>query len=543
MIYSQKTAYKLQRRLSLKLKMTVLIGVLIIAITAVTGGFLNYFVTDTLKSQLGEQALGLAESIALNPNIAEAFKEPDPAAVIQPLISPIQQATKAEFIVVGNTDEIRYSHPIPEKIGKKMVGEDNRRALALGESYVSEAKGSLGNSLRAKVPIYEGNEIIGVVSVGFLATDVQTLIQEYKQELWLMLLLIAAAGLIAAIGIATYIKRLLHGLEPEEISHLLFQKEAILQSAHEGIVAVDGNGRITLLNQKAQHLLVGQIPAEELMGRPILDVLPDSELPDILTTKESRFDKERLYGKTAVYVTSVPVYSEGELAGAISTFRNKTEIDELTKELSQVKQYAQALRAQTHEFTNKLYTISGLIHLNKKEQVLEFIQMERQTQQEWSRQLIDKVADPLISGLLLGKFHQAREQHIEIRLEPESTLSAAMTVHQKQALLSALGNLLDNALEAVKALPAENQRVSLYFTDVGQDILVEIDDSGPGFAEAELDRLFDRGYSSKAGKDRGYGLHMAKRLVESAGGELHAEESELGGACFIISLPKEVNFK
>src|SRR5690606_3972484 len=138
----------------------------------------------------------------------------------------------------------------------------------------------------------------------------------------------------------------------------------------------------------------------------------------------------------------------------------------LTKELSQVTQYAQALRSQTHEFSNKLYTISGLIHLNKKQEVLEFIQLERKTQQEWHRHLVDKVQDPLISGLLLGKFHQANEQHVAITIEPESGLEAELTASQQQAILSALGNLLDNALEAVKTAPSDNRQISLYFTDV-----------------------------------------------------------------------------
>src|SRR5690606_22833485 len=189
-----------RNRLNLKMRMVLLIALLILTVVAVMGIFLHYFVTDTLKGQLGEQALALAESVALNPEIAEAFNEPDPASIIQPLISPLQKATDAKFIVIGNTEEIRYSHPVPEKIGQKMVGEDNQAALAYGKSYISEATGSLGSSLRAKVPIYADGEIIGVVSVGFLATDIQTLIAAYNQELWLMLLLIAAAGFLAALS-------------------------------------------------------------------------------------------------------------------------------------------------------------------------------------------------------------------------------------------------------------------------------------------------------------------------------------------------------
>lgn len=528
--------------LTLKKKMILLIGLLILAVLIVIGIFLDYFITDTLETQLGEQALSVAESIALNPDIAQAFEEPDPASIIQPLVSPIQQATDAEFIVVGNTDEIRYSHPNPERIGKKMVGEDNERALLYGDSYISKATGSLGNSLRAKVPIYSDDEIIGVVSVGFLADDVQTIIGNYNRELWLMLLVIGLVAILVAIGIATYIKRTLHGLEPEEISHLLFQKETILQSTHEGIIAVNDQGHITLLNQMAQRLLFGRdVDLDKMIGQPIRQVLPTSDLPEILETHKSRFDKERMYGDHAVYVNSGPIYYEDTLVGAVSTFRNKTEIDKLTKELFQIKQYANALRAQTHEFSNKLYTISGLLHLNKKSEALDFIRMEHNVQQEWIRQLIGKVSDPLISGILLGKINQASEQQVQLAIDPDSYLKTSLSDRQKQALLTAVGNLIDNALETVKEQASGNRHISLYFTDVGDDIVFEIDDSGQGIPADLENRLFEEGFSSKSGADRGYGLSTTRRLVALAGGEMHLEESELGGACFVVSLPKEEN--
>ncbi|TWT01514.1 sensor histidine kinase [Planomicrobium sp. CPCC 101079] len=535
----QKQLNQPSNALNLKATMILLIGSLILAIVLVMGVFLDYFMTDTLETQLGERALSVAESIALNPAIAQAFSEDDPAAIIQPLISPIQQSIDAEFIVVGNMDEIRYSHPNLEQIGRKMVGEDNERALLKGETYLSKATGSLGSSLRAKVPIYSENKIIGVVSVGFLADDIQTLISNYNKELWLMLLAIGLVAAIAAIGIASYLKHKLHGLEPEEISRLLLQKETILQSTHEGIIAVNSKGQITLLNHMAQQLLFGRdVSADKLIGEPISQVLPTSDLPEILATQKSHYDKERRYGSHAVYVNSGPIFYENTLVGAVSTFRNKTEIDQLTKELSQVKQYANALRAQTHEFSNKLYTISGLVHLNKKQEVLEFIRMENDIQQEWIRQLIGKVSDPLISGILLGKLNQASEQQVQLAIDPDSRLKTPLSDLQKDALLAAIGNLIDNALDAVKEKPAENRCISLYFTDVGTDILLEIDDSGPGIPSESESRMFDEGFSSKTGRDRGYGLSTTKRLAELAGGELHAEESDLGGACFIVSLPK-----
>lgn len=527
-------------RLSLKKRMILLIGLLIAAVVLIMGIFLHYFITDTLETQLGEQALAVAESIALNPEIAEAFGEDNPASIIQPLVSPVQHSTDAEFIVVGNKEEIRFSHPNPSQIGKKMVGEDNQRALVNGESYISKATGTLGNSLRAKVPIFDGGEIVGVVSVGFLAADIQALIGNYNQEIWFTLLSIGLGAIAASIAIASYIKKKLHGLEPEEISHLLLQKETILQSTREGIVAVNTQGNITLANQVAQHLLIGDDSnPDTLIGQPIRSVLPSSNLPGILETKESHYDEEQLYGGHPVYVNSGPIFYEETLVGAVSTFRNKTEIDELTKELTHIKQYANALRAQTHEFSNKLYTISGLLHLGNKSEALDFIRMEQDVQQEWIHQLIDKVADPLISGILLGKMNQASEQQVELSIDPESRLNTALSEQQKQALLTALGNLIDNAIDAVKKQAPDKRQISLYFTDVGEDILLEIDDSGPGIAASQENSLFEEGYSSKNGSDRGYGLSTTRKFIRFAGGEVHMEESELGGACFIVTLPKK----
>ncbi|WP_052131558.1 ATP-binding protein [Planococcus sp. CAU13] len=527
-------------RLTLKKRMILLIGLLISAVVLIMGIFLQYFITDTLETQLGEQALAVAESIALNPDIAEAFGEDDPASIIQPLVSPVQQATEAEFIVVGNREEIRFSHPNPSQIGKKMVGEDNQRALGSGESYISKATGTLGNSLRAKVPVFDDGEVVGVVSVGFLAADIQTLAGNYNQEIWFMLLAIGLGAIAVSIAIASYIKRKLHGLEPEEISHLLLQKETILQSTREGIIAVNNQGNIILINQVAQQLLFGEDthPAP-LIGRPIQTVLPSSKLQGILETKESHYDEEQRYGDHAVYVNSGPIFYEELLVGAVSTFRNKTEIDKLTKELTHVKQYANALRAQTHEFSNKLYTISGLLHLGKKSEALDFIRMEQDVQQEWIRQLIDKVADPLISGILLGKMNQASEQQVELSIDPESRLNTGLSEQQKQALLTAIGNLIDNAIDAVKQQAPDRRQISLYFTDVGEDILLEIDDSGPGIAASQETSLFEEGFSSKTGSDRGYGLSTTRKFISLAGGEVHMEESELGGACFVVSLPKK----
>ncbi|MDV2686608.1 sensor histidine kinase [Alkalihalophilus lindianensis] len=536
----EKFLLKPNVKIKLKLKMILLIGTLISLMFITMGVFLHYFFSDTIETQLGERALSVATSISHIPELQEAFAEPDPASVIQPLVKPIQEATGAEFIVVGNTDEIRYAHPDLEKIGLKMIGEDNEPALIDGESYVSKAIGSLGYSIRGKVPVYSENEIVGVVSVGYLINDVQSLIHTYSRELWFVLFLIVSFGIIGAIFIAHYIKKLLYGLEPEEITHLLLQKETILQSTHEGIIAVNQEGMITLANHAALKLLYDQNKALiSPIGKPIKEVLPQSALPQVLHTGESHFDKQMYIGGITVLVNRVPIFYEKKLIGAVSTFRNKTEIDQLTKELTKTKQYADALRAQTHEFSNKLFTILGLLQLNRKKEAISFIKKENNIQQDWIHFLLEKVPDPMINAILLGKLNQAMEQRVEMVIEDGSQLTYPLEEHKRDLLLTALGNLIENAIDSAKTNRHSPRQVNVFFTDIGDDIIFEIDDSGPGIPPDLANEIFTKGFSTKKGAHRGFGLALTKEALLEAGGNIYLEESDLGGACFVITIPKD----
>ncbi|ARK28681.1 Sensor histidine kinase DcuS [Halalkalibacter krulwichiae] len=530
-------------KLPLKLKMILLIGLLIIGMFSIMGVFLYYFFSHTLEDQLGERALSVAKSVAHIPELVDAFEHEDPASVIQPIVLPIQEATAAEFIVVGNTNEIRYAHPNPEKIGERMVGEDNAPALTAGQSYVSKALGSLGYSIRGKVPVVsEQGEIIGVVSVGYLIEDVQTVINNYSRELWYALLIMVALGMIGAVFIARYIKGVLFGLEPEEISHLLLQKETILQSTHEGIIAVNQDGLITLINTAAQKLLFKkEFPKKDVIGRAIQEVLPSSSLPEVLKTGKSQFDREvELNDTDTIFVNRVPIFYKNNLIGAVSTFRNKTEIDRLTKELTQVREYADALRAQTHEFSNKLYTILGLIQLEKKEEAVSFIQRENHIQLDWIDFLMEKVPDPMLNAILLGKLNQAMEQRVEMIIDPSSQLTSSLTERKRDILVTVLGNLLQNAIDATKLNDDKNNRlINIFFTDLGEEIIFEIEDSGPGVPEELTDQIFTLGFTTKAGSNRGIGLALTKQALNKIGGNVYLEEGELGGACFVITIPKD----
>ncbi|MFU0790273.1 MAG: sensor histidine kinase [Virgibacillus proomii] len=530
-----------KRSFSLKVKMIILISFLIVGIFIIFGLFLRSFISTTIEDQIAKRALSVSQSIANMPSIREAFELENPENVIQDIVQPIQKSIGAEFIVVGNKKGIRYSHPHPERIGKQMVGGDNVRALKKGESYISKREGSLGLSIRGKTPIRnQDGAIIGVVSVGFLNEEVQNIIQQQIRSVWLTLFGIILVGIFGAIAIAIYLKKLLSNMEPEEISQILLQREAILQSTHEGIIAVDKQGKIMMMNVAAQNVLFNQeLESSQYIGRSASEFLPHTDLLHVLETGERHFNKEMVLGDAIVLTNRTPIFHQQSIIGAVFTFRKKTELENITKELSQIKQYSNAQRAQTHEFSNKLYTILGLLQLGKREEAITYIKQENKTQLEFSRFLLKNVADPMFQGLLQGKLNQSNELGIKMTIHPDSQLDTIFTGEKQKAFLTTAGNLIENAIESVKHEAKSKRKVAILFTDIGEDVIVEVDDSGSGVAPDDINYIFEQGYTTKDGENRGIGLALSKHVLNRVGGNILVEEGELGGACFIMIMPKD----
>ncbi|MDQ0271869.1 ATP-binding protein [Cytobacillus purgationiresistens] len=528
-------------KINLKVKMILLISLLIIGVCIIFVVFLERFISDLVEDQISKRAISLAHSVALMPEIKNAFELDDPSSVIQEIVEPIQKESGAEFIVVGNTEGIRYAHPNPSFIGEKMVGGDNTRALQHGESYVSVQEGTLGLSIRGKVPIISDGSIIGVVSVGFLNDNVQLMVKDQSKSLWMTIGIIVLLGISGAVFITHYIKRLLHDMEPEEISHLYFQKEAILQSTHEGIIAVDDIGEITAMNKAAMDIVFTEEANKQnnYIRSPIHAVIPSLDIFKHLKEMDRFNNREMVFGENVVLVNGMPIFSNNLFTGVVFTFRKKTELEKVTEELKRIKQYANAQRALTHEFSNKLHIILGLVQYDRKNDAIQFIKKESNLQQTRLSFLTEKVADPLIQALLQGKYNQANELGITMDIHKDSRMDHQFTSLKQDAILTALGNVIENALESVKVKDEGERRVSIFFTDIGDDCIFEVNDSGSGVAEENIKRIFDQGFSTKKGYSRGTGLALTRLMVNKMGGEIMLEDGELGGACFIIIIPKD----
>ncbi|MFA1819754.1 ATP-binding protein [Virgibacillus oceani] len=518
-----------KRFFNLNIKMIMLISVLIIGILLILGLFLNHFITKTIEDQIGNRALSVATSVASMEDIIHHVELDDPTGGIQEIVDPIRNTIDAEYIVVGNKNSIRYSHPVEERIGEEMVGEDNERALQQGASYVSKQTGSLGPAIRGKVPIRDqDDEIIGVVSVGFLTEDVQEIISDEQFSIWLVIASVFLLGIIGAVSISTYIKRLLFSMEPEEISEVLLQREAILQSTKEGIVAINQNGETTMINESAREIFANGKEGDEAGPKKLFADMHDKIESDV----------EMVIGDDVVLVNRTPIKEKGEPAGAVATFRKKTELEHITQELNQVKQYANALRSQSHEFSNKLYTILGLLQLNNIDQAEAYIKQESNIQDHWLTFLTNHVADPMVHGLLQGKYNQANELGIAFHIHEDSELKSPLIEEKQEALLTSLGNVIENAIESIKSSRPSDKRISIYFSDAGNDIVFEIEDSGQGISEKPAESIFEQGFSTKGITGRGTGLALTKKMLNDVGGEIMFEESDLGGTLFVIVIPK-----
>ena len=450
----------------------------------------------------------------------------------------MRKATGASFVVVGDHEGKRYSHPVPERIGKYMVGGDNEQALVHGQSYISRAVGTLGPSLRGKVPIFSSaGEIIGVVSVGYLIETMRDVIQPYQQRLLLWIFGLFGVGALGTWLIAREVKRSIFGLEPYEIAGLYRERTALLESIREGIIAINEKGEVTVMNQQAAQIL-GFTP-EEALGKPIEMMLPETRMLEVLKTGKGEHDQEMLIQEEEVIVNRVPILEQENVSGVVSSFRRAQDIDRLVQELTSIREYSQALRAQTHEYSNKLHTLAGLIQLGATKEALELIGRESSGYNALLRQLSDQIQDPFLSAIIVGKYHRAMELKTQLELDPESWMSNIGHSSRSEKIVTILGNLIENALEA-SASEEGQKKVSLSMTDVGNELIFEVEDSGSGISEEQQKAIFDEGFSTKTGTGRGIGLQLVQKNLIQLDGHLTIGESSLGGARFTAYIPKNI---
>ena len=520
--------------LHLRARITLLVATVLALVLVVTGVSVNWKIEQETRENLTQRLVLLSRATAESDAVIHGLQGQNPAAAVQAYAERLRTDTQVDYITVMDMGGIRLSHPNPAQIGARFAGGDEADVFQ-GRSYVSEAQGTLGHSLRAFTPVREpgSGRQIGAVAVGLLVTGLDHTVLSVRKRVGLGVLIGFAAGMLGAMYVAGRIKRILLGMEPQEISTMLQQRNAMLHSVREGILGVNRDLVVTLVNEEALRLFALAGSQGELVGRNVEEVLPSSRLRGVVETGQSEYDQEGDILGLPILTNRVPIFVDGRISGAVATFRDKTQVNRLAEQLTGVRFYADALRAQTHEFMNKLHVILGLVRLEEYERLKTFITGVAGRYDDEVGFVVQRIKDPVVAGFLLARFAAAREQNILMHLDAEASLPSGADDTLSHDLITVLGNLLENAVEAIGAGAQREIEVSL--RPEGPRLHLSVVDSGPGLPEDLLGQTFTRGFSTK-GENRGFGLWQAARTVEARGGHLVGSHREGGGAAFTATL-------
>ena len=521
-----------------RLSTQILVLQIVIIVLTVVAGFAVSVVQArrVLDQRTGETSLAIARTVASMPAIVSGLTTPAAAEAIDPIAERIRAATGAAFIVIADRQGIRYSHPNPQLIGTSLLGDPDEsvQSVLAGNTFVGVQNGSLGRSMRAKVPIRATDgTVVGLVSVGVLEAKVTSELADRLPESSVPPLLGLGLGALGSLLLARRVKRQTFGLEPHDIAALLEQREAMLHSVREGALTIDSAGRVTLVNDEATRLIGIDTSA---LGRDLAEVAPDGRLRDVLTGRVTGRDEVVLVGDRIVVVNRRPVEVHGHPVGAIVTLRDRTELDGLLHELNDVRTLADALRAQEHEFANRLHVIGGLLELGRYAEAVQFVNVNSSLHQELAAALVDQIGDPIVSALLLGKASVASERGITLRVTMLTDVPVGLV--DPRSLVTILGNLIDNALDSA-AQGGPGGQVDVALGVEGSELTLRVHDSGPGIDPSISDEIFREGFTTKvatgAGRRRGLGLALVSQAVHRHHG--HIAVDNIDGAVFTVTLP------
>ncbi|MEU3063695.1 sensor histidine kinase [Streptomyces subrutilus] len=482
---------------------------------------------DAARRQAGAVARAVADSPSVREAVREAAGGSDPSLRLQPYAEQVRIDSGVDFVTIMDPAGRRWTHPDPGRIGERFLG--TTRPALRGETFSETYTGTLGPSIRVVTPLVDGGRVVGMVSAGITVRAISDRLAAQLSALaWV------AAAALALGGAGTYVanarlRRHTHGMNAAELSRMYDYHQAALHGVREGLLMLDGQRRITLINDAGRELLALR---GEMTGTAVADLGLPAPLTGALLADRPRVDEVHLTVDRVLVVNSSPVAGGGR-RGTVVTLRDHTELQALTGELDHERGFTQALRSQAHEAANRLHTVVSLIELGREREAVEFATAELQLAQALTDEVITAVGEPVLVALLLGKAAQAHERGVELVVTPDSrSLAAGAGLPPARDLVTVLGNLIDNAVDALTAVPAA--RIAVTLRPAGRELLLRVADNGPGLPEG-VD-VFRRGWSGK-GEGRGLGLALVRQVAHRYGGTVTAAPGPGGGAEFTVRLP------
>jgi sensor histidine kinase regulating citrate/malate metabolism len=519
---------------SLARQLLVLQALVVVVVVVATTTVAYLDARRAVRHDAEVRATAIVRSLADTPLVIDAVTGPDPTRVLQLFDEQVRADTGTSFITVFALDRTRYTHPNPAEIGRPFIGTI-APALA-GRTFTETYTGTLGPSVRATGPIFgRDGEVVALISAGITLDAVGADLARAVPGIVGTGLATLLAGAAGTWLISRRLRRQTRGLAAPTLARMLDYYSAVLHAVREGLLLLDADCRVQLINDEARRLLA---LVEDPAGRHVTELGLSPDLAETLAGQRQTVDEVHVSGGRVLVVNQAPARSEGS-AGSVVTLRDHTELQALTGELDSVRAFAESLRAQAHEAANRLHTTVSLIELGRGQDAVDFATAELASAQQLTDRIVDAVEEPVLAALLLGKTATAHERGVRLEIDPGTAVGP--TGIPSGDLVTIAGNLLDNAIDAaLSGEPPREVQVAAWVD--GDRLEIRVEDSGPGVPPEAVPHLFERGWSTKGvadaaptGLGRGLGLALVAQAVRRNGGTVGVRPGP--GAQFSVSLP------
>ena len=543
-----------KRRIDLRLATQVLLLQLAVVVLTLGIAFalLAVIYHERMINEYGNRSLDIARVMAASPAVRTQVADLDgkvpPAdelarGPLQRVATQVQQGTGVLFVVITNDRGIRLTHPNAIELGKP-VSTDPSSALA-GREEVVQQTGTLGPSIRAKVPVYapeSTTRVVGQLSVGMSTSSVYEILQHEQRLAALTAGPALFAGVVLSVMLARRWREQTMDLQPDEMTELVRTQEAVLHGIGEGVLATDADGNTTFVNDEARTLL--GLRGADSMGHPVGDIGLTPRVLEVLRSVDPTPTLANV-GDRVLVVSARPVSREGRELGTVLVVRDRTDVESLTRQLDAVQVMSTVLRAQRHEYANRLHLLNGLLHSGHTEQAARYLE-ELLGAGPLGSALpgIDAIRDSYLQALLAGKAAAVREAGVSLRIGANTWVPGRLALPVE--VTTVLGNLIDNAIEAARTGRSSVKVVEVELLQENTTLHMVVADSGDGVEPALVDEIFIEGTSTKPPSDlpggRGIGLTLSRQIARGLGGDIQLtsrgnSDAELCGAEFIARLP------
>ena len=536
--------YKFGKKFTLSQQIVILISLVVCVALLPTSLFTTQKVARVIYDRVSINAVSINTILCNSSEIKESlasqnvYIRPEIDKFMADYVNDVDHSDEAGVAIYDKNHNLRVLYnpgnlPDFEHSARGLVDKySGRSKISYKDNYAipNKALGFVKN---------DNGEVVGYIVTGYSDEIVNNSTIDSVLFLLLMTVLGLVVGIWGAIYLSKRIKSVLFGYEPEEIARMLRERDILLNSVREGIVNINSNGRITLVNSEASILLqqAGIKNVSEIMGMNASDVLKRLPINDIIKDGKTLVDASVKIGNTIFILTAVPLLLEDKnVVGAVLTFRKKSVVEEMANQLTGFKNYATALRAQTHEFMNKMHVIMGLIDMKAYDELKNFTQEIAYNRQSEVSYIVTRLKDITLSGFILGKISRSRELDIDFSLTEESELHSELDVPSVHDIVLIAGNIIENAFDALKNFDGE-RIVNLSILDFDREIVIVVEDSGPGMDESIRKHIFQRGFSSKCESGHGFGLYLVKQSIDSLNGTISVESAPGEGTIFTVRLP------